>query len=391
MFKLQDNLIKNFAENLPTKFGLLFDGWSHANIHYLATFAVFSLDDNFPKFPLLEFLPLKNEEDLSASSYNEAFNNIMLKYKRDPEDVLFLIGDNCATNIKASRDRQIPLIGCASHRLNLAVKLFLTEHNSVLEKLNLLMKKFKTIKGKAFLKNNGFLMAKSINQTRWSSTFKMIERYLDLINYENGLIFALLGDNMSFLPLLLSPFENKEIKEIFVKLQKMNSVCLYLQKTDTSLSDVRILFDKLVKEFPIMSSFLSADAEIIKYPQFESGIVKLQNQEEHLLNSEEKKCLDIFLNNDSNSLDTMFVSDTNDSDFAYNILKQKKIRKNDSLYRNVEYIVPSSNMVERLFSVSKDVITDKRKSLKTESIDMIMFLKSNRQLINRELLSESLK
>jgi hypothetical protein len=391
MFKLKERLVDDISSKLPEKFGILFDAWSNSNIHYLATYAVVPTSENFPFFPLLQFMPLKDEEDLSAESYNEAFDNIMHKFKKDPGNISFMIGDNCSTNIKASIVRNIPLIGCGSHRLNLAVQLFLKEHHIVLEKLNVLMKKLKTTKGKAFLKKNGFLMAKIINQTRWSSTFKMIERYLNLISFENGLLLSLLESKKNYLPLLLSPLGNNDVKEIFVHLQKMNSVSLYLQKKDTTLAEVRVLFDKLIFEYPIMKLHLSTEASIVKYPAFENGIVKIQNQQEHLLDIEERKSLEIFLKNNAVSCKTE-TSHEGELDFAGSILQSRKSRKiAESSYIDLGYIAPTSNMVERLFSVSKDIITDKRKTLKMESVDLIMFLKANRQLINSKMLAESFK
>jgi hypothetical protein len=386
MFLLEEHLQTYIAQNLPEKFGILFDGWSDSNVHYLAVYAVVPFSDIFGQYPLLMFSPLLDEENLSSESYNAAFDWIMDKYKKKHENISFFIGDNCSINVKAARDRGIPLIGCASHRLNLAVKKFLIKFSPILEKLNCLMKKLKTIKGKAFLKQNGFKMSKTINQTRWSSVFQMLERYTDFLKFENGKLILLLSENKDFLPLLLSPQENDEIKELFKNLKKLDSVCLFLQKPSATFAHVRLLFDKVIEEFPSLSSHLSTNASIVKYPNLENGLVKIQNQEEHLLTLMEKEALSFLKTsktcNEPAPIDKPF-------DFAEGIVQQKKLRVCETSYVDTTYIVPTSNLVERLFSSSKDVLSDKRKSIKQESVELIMFLKVNRKMITSDMFRDA--
>jgi hypothetical protein len=119
MLKIQDALmlkIKN--EILPSQFGLMFDGWTDSNIHYIAIYAV------VPEFQpvLLSFSPFPDEENLSASSYNDAWDETLKLYGKDSSHIMFIISDNCNVNIKAANIYGVPFIGCASHRLNLAIK-----------------------------------------------------------------------------------------------------------------------------------------------------------------------------------------------------------------------------------------------------------------------------
>ena len=72
------------------------------------------------------------------------------------------------------------LIGCASHRFNLAVKSYLKDSEDILEKINNLMKKLSTLKGGAALRRKTKLTALTRNETRWSSIFKMVERMIEI-------------------------------------------------------------------------------------------------------------------------------------------------------------------------------------------------------------------
>jgi hypothetical protein len=108
MAKLQKCLEEKIRSLLPSKFGLLFDGWTDTNIHYVAVYAAIPNDSPI----LLWFLPLENQECLSAESYVETWDAIMIYYNQPASSVAFVVGDNCSTNIKAARLCGVPIIRC---------------------------------------------------------------------------------------------------------------------------------------------------------------------------------------------------------------------------------------------------------------------------------------
>ncbi|KAG2774128.1 hypothetical protein PC129_g12373 [Phytophthora cactorum] len=57
-----------------------------------------------------------------------------------------LVGDNCAVNKRLANLLRVPLIACASHRLNLAVREYLEPYDSSLEEVQRLMRKLRTVK-----------------------------------------------------------------------------------------------------------------------------------------------------------------------------------------------------------------------------------------------------
>jgi hypothetical protein len=96
---------------LPEKFGLVLDGWTCGSRHYVAIFAVYddgsrpapreSNDDYFDdldcssrRYLLLAFLPVKEEEDISAQSLFDLIADTLFRYKKPWESVLFMVGDN---------------------------------------------------------------------------------------------------------------------------------------------------------------------------------------------------------------------------------------------------------------------------------------------------------
>lgn len=110
------------VKQLPRKFGLAFDGWSDYGVHYVAVFAVGpGLPDIFDGCLLLGFSPFEQENDLSASQHVKYISQLLSVYNRNLNDIQYLVGDICTTNKKISNDTNIPLIGCNSHKPNLAV------------------------------------------------------------------------------------------------------------------------------------------------------------------------------------------------------------------------------------------------------------------------------
>ncbi|KAG4240943.1 hypothetical protein PC116_g11117 [Phytophthora cactorum] len=78
------------------------------------------------RFILLAFSPVEPEEDLSAQSQFDLIADTMSRYNKPWEAIKFMVGDNSSVNqYIGSKEGAIPLIGCASHRFNLAVKDFL--------------------------------------------------------------------------------------------------------------------------------------------------------------------------------------------------------------------------------------------------------------------------
>ncbi|ETP01333.1 hypothetical protein F441_21409, partial [Phytophthora nicotianae CJ01A1] len=77
--------------------------------------------------------------------------------------------DNCNTNRSIATKLGVPLIGCASHRFNLTVKKFLTEHERLLQQVNDLMLQLQHPNNATELSKLIPLRADKRNVTRWSS------------------------------------------------------------------------------------------------------------------------------------------------------------------------------------------------------------------------------
>ncbi|KAG3091497.1 hypothetical protein PI125_g17403 [Phytophthora idaei] len=106
------------------------------------------------------------------------------------------------------------------------------------------------------------------NPTHWSSTSAMVDRYfrfygkLDRLN--DGLV--------DFIP---TPRVNVRLKALHEDFKNLESVNKKLQTSPVSLLDVRALFDHVVKHYLSTNTQLSVTTGLVKFPDFENGVVKV--------------------------------------------------------------------------------------------------------------------
>ena len=122
-------------------------------------------------------------------------------------------------------------IGCASHHFNLSMKSYQKTFKNQLIKINEIMLKLKYMIPEARLRACRHLKAK----TRWSSLFSMIQGYT---KFDGSFLFQNLMRLMNYC-------YQQKINEILVQTAQPRICQLNLQKKDTSLSDVRGLFDTI--------------------------------------------------------------------------------------------------------------------------------------------------
>lgn len=194
-------------------------------------------------------------------------------------------------------------------------------------------------------------------------------------------------------------------------MKKLESVTKKLQDPNLTMSDVRVLFDFVIENFPGMAHYLSADADIIQDPVLERAIVKIQDGQP--LSAEEiahAQCFEL----PTSAIATAEANATQDESvsFAEMALKRRKItvpastssiggaqsgragrsRRNctpaQPQYQDLRFIPPTSNICERFFSLAKLVYSDLRKAMKRTTLEMILFLRLNRHLWDMDMVQK---
>jgi hypothetical protein len=132
---------KDVASQLPSKFGIIIDGWKEGTTHYIALFATYD-----GKFPLLAIAPPFNEQDYTALSHKSFIIDVLELFGKGQSNLLYLVADNAPVNTCLADLLEIPMIGCASHRFNLACKSYLQKYETTLSKINSLMVTLRNVK-----------------------------------------------------------------------------------------------------------------------------------------------------------------------------------------------------------------------------------------------------
>ncbi|KAG3073596.1 hypothetical protein PI125_g22212 [Phytophthora idaei] len=69
---------------------------------------------------LLAFAPLLDDTNQNAANHSDSIHRTLEYLTTGPPGAVCLIEDNCTTNVATARLFGVPLLGCSSHRLNLA-------------------------------------------------------------------------------------------------------------------------------------------------------------------------------------------------------------------------------------------------------------------------------
>jgi hypothetical protein len=286
----------------------------------------------------------------------------------------FLVADNCATNQKIATLMGLPLVGCASHRYNLAVNRYLVPYESELAAVNSLMVKLRQVNNAAELAKFTDLKPVKRNVTRWSSTFEMVRRYKkirDSIRQVDAV--------EEFIP---TGMTHKKLIDLLEELKKLDSVCKRLQDESISVADVRVLFDQVADDYPDMANHLRPSAKIVHAPAFEAALVKVANCVK--LTAAEARAMQRFVVEPPASRGKR--KERSSSDYASEILsggKKAKASTSSVTYHDLAKVVPpNSNTVERLFSRCKFVLTPQRSCMLPANFEMLAFLRVNRDLWN---------
>jgi hypothetical protein len=133
-----------------------------------------------------------------------------------------------------------------------------------------------------------------------------------------------------------------------------------------------------------MKKYLAYNAQLLA---FEQSLVKLQNG-------------DILEDNDVTQLKNFEI--VNESpvipcvvdDFVTQAFKKSRLSRSECVhnekYIDTSFIPPTSNICERLFSNSKLVYSDLRKSLLPDTLELILFLKVNGHMWDETFVAKAL-
>lgn len=365
---------KKITDILPDRFALVFDGWSCSDTHYVALFATYPFDNvEGYESVLLAFSPMGDEKSLDAAEHYKFIKKTLELFKKSLDNVVAFIADNCSTNKSAARISVVPMIGCASHRFNLAVMDIVNQNKKEVEKVRSLMVILRQLIPAAALREETILKAILAFPTRWGSYHAMVKRYLEIREFLPSLDIPSVEDAIP------SPSETRKLQEILQVFDDLQAVNLSLQKRDTTMAMVRCYFDTVVEDFPELDDRLAFDAEIVGSVDFETAIVLIQQEKANDLNAGQRAAVSSLKLEKTAESFAKGTTITKRLSILQRAQKKRKVTAGDSFksYMDTRFILPTSNMVESFFSRAGYALSDHRRSLLPVNLESQMFLFTN--------------
>ncbi|KAG6964860.1 hypothetical protein JG688_00007509, partial [Phytophthora aleatoria] len=151
MQKCAANVGAVIEREMGNVFGVIWDGWSHSTVHYIAIYAVYTVAGKRVE-RLLSLSPIEDGSQ-DAEVHIEMFKRVLELYNKVITMGAFLVADNCTINR------------------------YLAAYEPELTAQNQLMVKLRHCNNAAELSKFTDLKPIKRNVTRWSSTFEMVLRY----------------------------------------------------------------------------------------------------------------------------------------------------------------------------------------------------------------------
>lgn len=381
--------IKEILDKVPYV-GLMFDGSTAKDAtHYMSVYAILPILDYYERYGpndskpyyesyLIGFAPLLEEDDFSSEAHFDFIACALDQYGKNWEHVAFIVTDNENLNKAMSNLAGVPMIGCASHRLSLAIKANRSGVvQRILEKVNNLMKKLRTKKGRGLLRKKTDIAPKKSMPTRWSADKMMLESYMKLEGFIDS-------SNRDLAPLIPSADEKINLTQVDRDFKWLDHFTVLLQSDKLDLAEVRCMLDVILAKYPDYKSHIAQDASIVHSRDFEKAVVKVVSGKEYLLSGNENDSLSKFRK--ENWISDIPQANESNGDSADNIALEilKKARKEyaarESMFIPLNWIPPTSVKCERSFSWFGNIHTNDRQSLCPTTVEDLMMLKCNPNL-----------
>ncbi|ETP08613.1 hypothetical protein F441_15490 [Phytophthora nicotianae CJ01A1] len=217
---------RSIVSEIPTRFGLMLDGWTHVSEQYITVFACYEVNGS-PKTPLLSMAPLLDapDDDLSAQRHLDFLADMLLRdFGGTAGAVSVLCCQQLLRKPTASKSDGNSASSSGTHEL-------------------------RTVTQSAKLRLKTALRPVIRQDTRWSSTFEMVRRYFKLLEFLDA-------DDDEIMEILPLPAANKRLRTLHQELRDIESVVKALQGHDVDLLDVREWFDELIAAKPQYARYI---------------------------------------------------------------------------------------------------------------------------------------
>ena len=154
----------------------------------------------------------------------------------------------------------------------------------------------------------------------------------------------------------------------------------------------RLLFDNLLTKYGDLYELtqLKDNSELVTNPDFENGIIKIQKElsDRNRLTLREKNAVSRYLKTNADAADGQEEKEKEEVEelgFADTIIaeaerehkRRRVVAVADDRCVSTIHVLSQSNLCERLFSLAKLVMTDRRQSMRPSTLNNLLILKLN--------------
>jgi hypothetical protein len=283
IIKLSNATCQAIARELPDKFGMIIDGWTGADkVYYICIYGQYAID-GIPKRPLLAMCPPIDELSHSSHSHYQTIEETLKWYNKDISNLSYMISDNCSTMTSLANYLNVPFIGCASHKLNIAIRRYLgihfpinstsannrtdkqKERCSLVKIVHEMSVDLRTTLKLASLRQtmgNLFVIPLIYQETRWLSIAAMFERFV--LIYPHVIASDIEPDDFP------TKNEIKKIKTLNEELQWLKFFVVKIQDDSTDIYQTQQWFNAILSKFGNEFEYLSR-----KNSELENGLANI--------------------------------------------------------------------------------------------------------------------
>ena len=369
-----------------------------------------------------------NRPIFTAECHQEYTEGVLDFYNLSVLNVNHHSADNTSCNKLCATHCGVAMVGCYSHRLHLAVSLYVNQYKPIKEKVRRVMNALAESKNIQVFRQQQARPRDPTDRVppkeplkmydnRWYGVFQSFQRYRDIYKYlpPDAPYKANVHDNV------LNAAELASLNVVTGDMAEFDGYSKKLQSRDLTLAQARIYFDDIKKWLTVdlpnhadpalrreplspeirrqFLDYIEPDSDFVHSSEFESAVVKIQMNREPLLSGNEKLAIHSFLKPPEHaqtaaaptfigttSLNAPTRSRADRADDEYNALKRQ--RTNDSAYLPMEHVRATTNPVERGFSRCSLIKSDLRGRMFPINLEIVLFLYLNRDLWSIETLQE---
>lgn len=142
MLKVIEYVEEKVSCTLPVSFALIIDGWTIGSLYMVAVLSFYYTKSETGYDQVLpSFITFEVEASHTAEEHLRYMNYVLSFYNKSRDNIVVIVGNNCAVNVSLAPNITCYFIHCARHRINLAINDIHSSNMEFFRKIQAIVKK----------------------------------------------------------------------------------------------------------------------------------------------------------------------------------------------------------------------------------------------------------